>query len=112
MDQRNKRRKSRMEPVKGKNSRDVFQQEEADNLPVKPFNRKKLTLQLLTVAAVVLAIAIGISIFFKVDTVSISGLDKYSYDTVREAAGILDGDSLLFFSRAEVLHSRQALILR
>ncbi len=68
----------------------------------KPFQRKKLMLQLLTVAAVALAIAIGISIFFKVDTVSVSGLEKYSYDTIREAAGIQEGDSLLFFSRAEV----------
>ena len=102
MDQRERRKKSRMEPVKGKKSRDTFPQEETDDLPVKPFNRKKLTLQLLTVAAVALAVAIGISIFFKVDTVSVSGLDKYSYESVRDASGILAGDSLLFFSRAEV----------
>lgn len=70
--------------------------------PVKPFNRKKLMLQLVTVAAVAVAIAIGLSIFFKVDTISVSGLEKYNYETVREASGILEGDSLVFFSRAEV----------
>lgn len=76
----------------------------------KPINRKKLALQLLTVAAVALAIAIGLSIFFKVDTVSVSGLDKYNYDTVLSASGIQNGDSLLFFSRAEVSSRiRQAL---
>lgn len=76
----------------------------------KPLNRKKLALQLLTVAAVALAIAIGLSIFFKVDTISVSGLDKYQYDTVANASGIQKGDSLLFFSRAEVSSKiRQAL---
>lgn len=91
------RRKKRVEPVPS-----ARQEEDASYGPVKPFNRKKLTMQLLTVAAVALAIAIGLSIFFKVDTISISGLEKYSYDSVREASGILEGDSLLFFSRAEV----------
>lgn len=85
------------------------EEEQIYNRP-KPINRKKLALQLLTVAAVALAIAIGLSIFFKVDTVSVSGLDKYNYDTVVEASGIQNGDSLLFFSRAEVSSRiRQAL---
>lgn len=76
----------------------------------RPINRKKLVLQLATVAAVALAIAIGLSIFFKVDTISVSGLNKYNYNTVAEASGIQKGDSLLFFSRAEVSSKiRQAL---
>lgn len=84
--------------------------EEEAFAPAKPINRKKLALQLMTVAAVALAIAIGLSIFFKVDTISITGLDKYQYDTVVEASGIQMGDSLLFFSRAEVSSKiRQAL---
>ena len=59
-------------------------------------------LQLVTVAAVALAICIGLSIFFKVDTLSVSGLEKYQYNSVAEASGIQTGDSLIFFSRAEV----------
>ena len=70
--------------------------------PAKPFHRKKLMLQLLTVVAVAVAACVGLSIFFKVDTVSISGLEKYGYDTVAQASEIRQGDSLLFFSRAEV----------
>lgn len=70
--------------------------------PAKPFHRKKLMLQLLTVVAVAVAACVGLSIFFKVDTVSVSGMEKYSYETVTEAADIREGDSLLFFSRAEV----------
>lgn len=102
MDHERKRARSRAESAPPKKNTPKYQQDEGDYAPAKPFNRKKLILQLLTVAAVALAIAIGISIFFKVGTVSISGLDKYSYDSVREAAGIQEGDSLLFFSRAEV----------
>lgn len=65
----------------------------------KPFFRKRLVIQLLTVAAVVLAIAIGTSIFFKVDTVVVSGAEKYSPETVAQASGVRAGDSLLFFGR-------------
>ncbi len=66
----------------------------------KPFYRNRLTVQLLSVAAVVLAVTIGISIFFKVDTVLITGASKYSAATIAEASGIDAGDSLLFFGRA------------
>lgn len=65
----------------------------------KPFFRKRLVMQLLTVAAVVLAIAIGTSVFFKVDTVVVSGAEKYSPETVAQASGVQVGDSLLFFGR-------------
>lgn len=78
------------------------EQDDASYGPAKPFQRKKLALQLLTVVAVALAIAVGLSIFFKVDTITVSGLERYSYESVRDASGILEGDSLLFFSRAEV----------
>ncbi len=85
-------------------------EEERVYAKARPINRKKLVLQLATVAAVALAIAIGLSIFFKVDTISVSGLNKYNYNTVAEASGIQKGDSLLFFSRAEVSSKiRQAL---
>ncbi len=66
----------------------------------KPFQRKRLLLQLATVFAVVLAIFLGLSVFFKVDTVMVSGANKYSADTVWDASGIKTGDSLLFFGRA------------
>lgn len=67
----------------------------------KPFFRKRLIMQLLTIAAVVLAITIGVSIFFKVDTVTVSGASKYSALTVTDASGIEKGDSLLFFGRSQ-----------
>ena len=69
--------------------------------PAKPFNRNRLLLQLTTVVAVVLALTFGISIFFKVETVTVSGAEKYSAWTVKEASGIQVGDNLLTFGKAK-----------
>lgn len=67
----------------------------------RPFYRNRLMVQLLTVAAVVLAVTIGTSIFFKVDTVLITGAEKYTARDVAQASGIEAGDSLLFFGRGK-----------
>lgn len=66
----------------------------------RPFYRNRLIVQLLSVAAVVLAVTVGVSIFFKVDTVVVTGASKYSAATVVEASQIQPGDSLIFFGRA------------
>ena len=73
-------------------------------LPPKPFNRKRLLLRLATVAAVVLALLLGLSVFFKVDAekFTVVGSSKYSAYDVLQASGIKDGDNLLTFSRARV----------
>ncbi len=78
-----------------------IQQQDIQYTQPKPFFRKRLTVQLLTVAAVALAIAVGTSIFFKVDTVTVSGASKYSAQTVAEVSKIQAGDSLLFFGRGK-----------
>ena len=69
--------------------------------PPKPFNRSRFVLRLATVAAVVLALVFGISIFFKVGTIVVSGHETYSAWTVREASGIQVGDNLLTFGEAK-----------
>ena len=66
----------------------------------KPFNRSRLLIQLMSVAAVVMALILGMSVFFKVKTITISGAETYSAWAVREASGISEGDNLLTFSRA------------
>ncbi len=63
----------------------------------KPFQRRRFILHLLTVFAVVLAIFMGISVFFKVKTVMVSGAEQYSAESILEASGLEKGDSLLFF---------------
>ncbi len=70
--------------------------------PAKPFNRNRFLLRLATVAAVVLAVVLGMSIFFKVHQVTVSGAVKYTPWEIREASGIGDGDALLSLSEAKI----------
>lgn len=70
--------------------------------PAKPFNRRRFLLRLATVAAVVLALIFGMSIFFKVQDVTVAGADKYTEWEVFEASGIREGDGLLTLNRARV----------
>ena len=65
------------------------------------FNRNKLLVQLLSVTAVVAALVIGLSIFFKVETITVAGAESYDTWRVRDASGISEGDNLLTFSRAK-----------
>ncbi len=67
-----------------------------------PFSRGKLLMGLLSVVAVVLALIFGIAIFFHVDTVTISGAEKYDEWTIRQASGIQNGDNLLLINDAEI----------
>ena len=67
-----------------------------------PFNRNRLLLRLATVVAVVLALVFGISIFFKVDTITVAGNEKYSGWEVMEASGIRIGDNLLGLNDAKI----------
>lgn len=65
-----------------------------------PFNLNRLLIQLLTVTALVLAFTLGLSIFFKVDKITVSGAYIYSEWAVAEASDIQTGDALLTFNRA------------
>lgn len=73
-----------------------------------PFNRDRLIVQLLTVVAVVLAVILGLSVFFKVEVIRVSGADVYSAYAVREASGISEGDNLLTFSKIRAASQIQA----
>jgi len=65
----------------------------------KAFNAHKLILQLMTVLAVVLALVLGMSVFFKVEVIEVSGAEVYTEWAVSQASGIEVGDRLLTFSR-------------
>lgn len=67
----------------------------------KAFNRSRLIMQLIIIMAVVMALILGLSIFFKVENITVSGCDAYSAWTIREASGIEEGDNLMTFSRAK-----------
>lgn len=68
----------------------------------KPFSRNRFLLRLLTVVAVVLALTFGMSIFFKVKTVTVTGAEKYTAWEIREASGIQEGENLLTLSDAMI----------
>ena len=65
--------------------------------PAMHFNRNRLILHIVTIAAVVVVLLLSVSIFFHVDAekYSVSGCDKYSPEQIWEASGIQDGENLL-----------------
>lgn len=65
------------------------------------FNSRRLAIQLTTILAVVLALVLGMSVFFKVEVISVVGADVYSEWTIREQSGINEGDNLLTFGRTK-----------
>lgn len=69
-------------------------------LPPKPFHRNRFLLHLATVVAVVLALMLGLSIFFKVGRIEVAGCQQYTPWQIQQASGITEGDQLLTFSRA------------
>lgn len=66
------------------------------------FNRNRMLLQAASVVAIVLALILSISIFFKVKTVEIAGNGKYTTEQVTAAAGGLVGDNLLWLNEAKI----------
>ena len=82
--------------------------------PAKPFNRNRLLLQLGIVVAVVLAVFLSLSLFFKVGDILVSnhgsdGVDihvtgngRYSAETILEASGIRKGEGLLSLNKAHI----------
>ncbi len=73
----------------------VKEQQDVVYLPAQRFSRNRLILQLITVAAVVVALILGISVFFKVETIQVSGNVKYTAWDVSQASGIQSGENLL-----------------
>lgn len=92
----------RPEPRKRPEPRRRPEEEEIVYTQPKPFQRRRFFLRLATVLAVVIAIVFGLSIFFKVENVTVSGAKRYTPWEVREAAGIRDGEHLLGISEAQI----------
>lgn len=62
--------------------------------PPKPFMRNRLLLRLATVFAIVLALVLAMSVFFRVEHIQVSGMDQYTAWEISQASGIAEGDSL------------------
>ena len=68
----------------------------------KPFRKGSFLLKLLSVAAVAVAAVFAVSLFLRVDTVRVAGMDKYTPWMVREASGVQEGDALLGLNKAKM----------
>ena len=68
----------------------------------KPMRRGVFVWKLISMAAVVAAVFLGLSVFFRVDTIAVAGADKYTPWMIREASGVNTGDALLSISEAKV----------
>ena len=90
-----KKTKTRRAPVKQPSPEVVYTQP-------GPFNKYRFILYLATVVAVVLAVMFGMSIFFKVATVTVAGHEKYTAWDIRQASGIQDGENLLSISEPRI----------
>lgn len=75
--------------------------------PAKPFNRNRFLLQLATVAAVVVAVLVGLSIFFKVGGeteggIKVAGTVKYDPYDIMMASGISEKDNLITLNKNRI----------
>ena len=70
--------------------------------PPKPFQRSRFILHLLTIVTVVIAIVFGMSVFFKVEKILVTGCNKYSAWEVSEASGVETGSNLMTISRSQI----------
>ena len=68
----------------------------------KPMRRGVFAWKLVSMAAVVAAVFLGLSVFFRVDTITVAGADKYSPWMIRQASGVATGDALLSIGEARV----------
>ena len=66
----------------------------------KVFNRNRLLIQLVSIVAMVMALVLCLSIFFRVETITVSGNNAYSAWKVVEASGVETDDYLLTFSKS------------
>lgn len=64
--------------------------------------------RLLIMVAVVVAIVLGVAIFFRIRTVEVQGNSIYSWEQVANASGISPGDNLFMLNREAVAGSIQA----
>ena len=68
----------------------------------KPLTRGRFALSLVSMATVVVAVFLALSVFFRVETIAVAGAEKYSPWMIRQAAGVEIGDALLSIGEARV----------
>lgn len=100
--ERRKRRDTATAPKRPRTRRRVVRADIPEVVYTMPkaLHRGTFVLRLVSVAAVVVALMLAVSVFFRVETVTVLGAEKYTAWMVQEASGIQTGDGLLTLSRA------------
>lgn len=68
----------------------------------KPLGKGHFALSLVSLVAVVAAVFLALSVFFRVETITVAGAEKYTPWMIRQAAGVEPGDALLSIGEARV----------
>ncbi|HIR64689.1 MAG TPA: FtsQ-type POTRA domain-containing protein [Candidatus Faecousia faecigallinarum] len=69
--------------------------------PPRPLPRRRLIRQLVTTGAVVLALILGLTIFFRVQNIRVTGNGKYTAQEIIDASGIDGGENLLLLGKSK-----------
>lgn len=86
----------------GKKRRPTHKKVEPAYTEAQPVNITRFLVRIATVAAIVLALVFGMSIFFNVEKVEIAGAEKYSLQQIEDAAGIHNGENLLTLNKTRI----------
>lgn len=73
---------------------------ESRRTPAKPLPRRKLVLKLITTGAVALALILGMTIFFRVQEIRVTGNSRYTAQEIVEHSGVETGENLLTLGKS------------
>lgn len=76
--------------------------QETEYTQAQPVNISRFLVRIATVVAVVIALVFGMSIFFKVEYVEVSGASKYTVEEIQAVTGIMTGENLLTLNKGKV----------
>lgn len=101
---REKEKKAREERQRRQRRKAAQKEKKRDQrTPARPLVRRTLLLKLLTMVAVVAALTLGLTIFFKIQLIQVSGNSKYSAQEIIDASGIETGENLLTFGKSKAI---------
>lgn len=81
--------------AKQKRQAEAAKENEQHRTPARALPRRNLMLKLATTLAVVAALTLGLTIFFKVQNIRVSGNERYVAEEIIKASGIEYGENLL-----------------
>lgn len=94
MDTKEKERGTSAPPKRKKAKEQPKPLQDVVYIPPKPFMRNRLLIRLASVVAIVVALVLAMSVFFRVENIQVSGMEQYSAWDISQASGIAQGDSL------------------